>query len=292
MSQLPCEQVPGVIHRAIGDLVVTAVSDGYIGGAENVLINVEKQLAEEILKDNFRYPPVVEVNAFLVRSRSGAALIDCGAGVLMGRSAGRLPANLAAAGISVDEIDAVLLTHIHPDHCGGLADRDTGEALFPNAELFVNTAEHAHWFDDAEMARADERERAMFFTSARAQLAPYSNRMRFIENGEAFPGIFAEVFPGHTPGHTTYTVSSGDESLFIWGDAVHVPELQVAQPEVGVMFDLDAAEAEISRRKIFEKAFSERLLVAGMHLGFPGFYHLIGGRGSYRLQSAPWAHKL
>ena len=100
-----------------------------------------------------------------------------------------------------------------------------------------------------------------------------------------FPGVTAIPRPGHTPGHTTFMVSSGKEQLLIWGDTVHVPEVQTARPEVCMDFDTDKDAAAASRRKVFDMVATDRLLVTGMHLHFPGFAHLV--RRGHRLSADP-----
>ena len=168
---------------------------------------------------------------------------------------------------------------MHPDHSAGLTDMATGKRNYPNAELVVHENEPKHWFDDAKMAGATERAKKLYFQAAREQTLPYKDRWRLFKQGEVFPGVTAIPRPGHTPGHTTFMVSSGKEQLLIWGDTVHVPEVQTARPEVCMEFDTDADAAAASRRKVFDMVATDRLLVTGMHLHFPGFAHLVR-RGS------------
>ena len=112
--------------------------------------------------------------------------------------------------------------------------------------------------------------------------------MRTFEKGEVFPGVTAIPAPGHTPGHTTYMVSSGQHQLLIWGDTVHVPEVQTARPEVCMAFDSDIAAAEATRRRVFDMVATDKLLVSGMHLHFPGFTRLVKRGTGYQLIPAAW----
>ena len=287
----PNRQVAGVYHRRIGDIVVTALSDGYVD-APYAAMRIAEADAEQILAREFRRaPPRISVNCFAVYSGGRLALIETGSGTSMGPTLGWLPRNLATAGIEVDEIDTVLLTHMHPDHSNGLVG-DAGEIHFPAAELCVHEDEVAHWHDDARMAQATERQRIRYFEAARRQFAPYRDRVRTFRKGEVFPGITAIPIPGHTPGHTAFVVESGHAALLIWGDTVHVPEIQVARPEVTMEFDTDPSAAAAARRRIFDMAASERLLVAGMHLHFPAFGRLAKRGDGYALVPEAWAFEL
>jgi glyoxylase-like metal-dependent hydrolase (beta-lactamase superfamily II) len=293
MVKVPQQQVPGVFHRRVGEIVVTALSDGFLDGGLDVLRNISEDEARQILTDNFRPSRRTPVNAFLIYSAGRLALMETGSGNYLLPTAGKLLGNLAAAGVDPADIETVLLTHMHPDHSAGLTDMTTGRRNFPNAELVMHENEPAHWFDDAKMARATERHKRLYFGAGREQVTPYKDRWRlFKSEGEVFPGVTAIPRTGHTPGHTTYLIGSGSEHLLIWGDTVHVPEVQTARPEVCMEFDTDRDAAAASRRKVFDMAVADRLLVTGMHLNFPGFAHLVRNGTGYRLIPAAWEQTL
>ncbi len=272
-SKTPSGQIPGVYRRRIGDIVVTAISDGYLDAFYDFMRNIEPQDAERILKDTYRpAPPRVSINSFVVHSAGRMALVDTGSGNSMGPTLGHMPTHLAAADIDTKAIDTILLTHMHPDHSNGLTD-DNGVAKFPYVELVVSERDVDHWHDDTAMARATERQKMRFFQSAREQIKPYQKRRRDAR-GEVFPGVTAMPLPGHTPGHTGYLIASKGEQLLIWGDIVHIPDIQTRRPDVFMEPDTDGQAAIATRKRTFDMVATDRLLVAGMHMHFPGFLNL------------------
>lgn len=289
MIQVPNAQIPGVYHRRIGDIVITALSDGYLDGTVEVMQNIAPAEATRMLEDRFRPGRRTSVNCYLVYSAGRLALIETGSGDYLLPTAGKLQQNLKAAGVDPADIEAVILTHMHPDHSAGLTDPKTGAKFFPNAELVVHENEPRHWQDDGAMSRADERARKLYFECAREQMAPYHNQMRtFSGPTEVFPGVTSVRLHGHTPGHSGYMIASGGKSLLIWGDIIHVPEVQVPRPEVTMAFDTDPNAAAATRRRIFDQVTKDRQLIAGMHVHFPGFAHLVNEGGRYLMVPEPW----
>jgi glyoxylase-like metal-dependent hydrolase (beta-lactamase superfamily II) len=282
-------QVAGVHHRRVGDIAVTALNDGHQDVSMATVLGIAPGEAAAMLRAAFRpVPRRTAVNAFLIRSGGRVALVDAGCGPAK-PTVGFLAPNLAAAGVAPAEVDTLLMTHLHPDHWGGLTDAD-GRACFPAAELRLHEQEHRYWFDDAAMARVeDPARRKLFFLGARDSLSPYRDRTTFFTEGEVFPGVTAVPLPGHTPGHTGFLVSSGGESLLIWGDIVHVPELQVPRPEVVMAVDVDTTQAEATRRRLFDRVAADRMAVAGMHLHFPAFAHLAREGAAHRLVPDAWS---
>ncbi|HJS87703.1 MAG TPA: MBL fold metallo-hydrolase [Acetobacteraceae bacterium] len=289
MAVVPTQQIPGVYHRRIGDIVVTALSDGFLDGTVEVLQNITPDEARRMLADAFRPGRRTSVNCFAIHTAGRLALVDTGSGDYLAPTVGKLQRNLAAAGIDPAAVEAILLTHMHPDHSAGLTDPASGKRLFPNAEVVVHENEPRHWDDDAAMARASERERMLYFQCAREQIAPYRDRLRPFNAGrEVFPGVTSVPLNGHTPGHSGYMVQSGDEALLIWGDIIHVPEIQVPRPEVTIEFDTDPQAAAEARRRTFARVATDRLLIAGMHVHFPGFAHVVRHGDGYALLPEPW----
>lgn len=253
----------------VGDLTITAVSDGYLHASFDFLANIDPADASRMQEDaGIKDLTSIHINCYLVCGGGRTVLIDAGAGGFK-QWGGRLKANLLLAGIQPSEIDAILLTHAHPDHVGGLMDA-SGEAVFPDAELIAHHREVAFWQDDGNMSRAPERARGNFLV-ARQAFDGYRDRLRTFEGGEVLPGITAMPLPGHTAGHTGYRLDSGDKSLLVWGDIVHFPQIQIPRPDVSIAFDQDAHLSAETRARLLDCVTAEQLLIAGMHLGEPGF---------------------
>jgi glyoxylase-like metal-dependent hydrolase (beta-lactamase superfamily II) len=288
MSNVPTAQIPGVYHRRFGDIIVTAISDGYLDAVYEFIRGIEPAEAETILKVAHRpAPPRVSINTFVIHSAGRKALVDTGSQNSMGPTLGHMPKHLAAAGIDPKEIDTILLTHMHPDHSNGLTDAN-GKAIYPHVELVVAERDVNHWFDDAAMAKATERQQMRFFRWAREQIAPYQNQRRE-PVGEVFPGVTAVPLYGHTPGHTGYLVSSKGEQLLIWGDIVHMPDIQTQRPDVYMEPDVDGQAAIATRKRTMDMVATDRLLAAGMHMHFPGFLNLNKRpNGGYELIPEIW----
>jgi glyoxylase-like metal-dependent hydrolase (beta-lactamase superfamily II) len=291
MKSSPKDQVAGIYRRQVGDIVVTALNDGYIEADPAVLLNISPEEARRLLAAALEPSrPRITVNAFAVHSAGRVALIEAGSGSTLGPTLGRLYGNLAAAGIAVADIDTVLLTHMHPDHSNGLTDAE-GAPIFANATLRLHRQELAYWLDDTAYARATERGR-WYFETARAQVPAYRDRLETFVQGAVFPGVSAMPIPGHTPGHTAYVISSAGQSLMIWGDIVHVPEVQIRRPQTGIAFDVDPDAAVATRMRVLDMVASDRLLIAGMHTHFPAFAHIARNGPGYELIPENWSSEL
>lgn len=265
--------------QQIGDLTITAVSDGYLHASFDFLANIDPVDAARMQENaGITDHTSIHINCYLVRRGGRTVLIDAGAGGFK-QWGGRLKTNLLLAGVQPSEIDAILLTHAHPDHVGGLMDA-SGEAVFPNAELVAHHREVAFWQDDGNLSRAPERARGNFLV-ARQAFDGYRDRLRTFEGGEVLPGITAMSLPGHTAGHTGYRLDSDGKGLLVWGDIVHFPQIQVPRPDVSIAFDQDAHLAAETRTRLLDCVTAEQLLIAGMHLGEPGFARIKRNKLAY-----------
>jgi glyoxylase-like metal-dependent hydrolase (beta-lactamase superfamily II) len=282
------KQVPGIFHRRVGDILVTALHDGHQDAPVSSMDGIGAEEATALLAASFRPARRTAVNAFLIRHGSRIALVDAGLGQGVRPTVGFVAQHLAEAGVAAAAVDTLLMTHLHRDHWGGIAD-SAGNAAFANATLHVHADELAHWDSDEAMMRLpDPAQRQAVFIETRNRLRPYRDRMAPFTQGEVFPGVTAVPLPGHTPGHTGFMVASGGKSLLIWGDIVHVPEVQIARPEVTMKVDTDPALAIATRRRILDQVATDRLAIAGMHLHFPAFAHVAREGSGYRLVPDAW----
>lgn len=273
---------------AIGDVRVTALSDGPFRLGPDQLSGIDAAGYAEAMEARFLDPDTwrAAVNGFLIESGDTRMLVDAGSGGALGPDLGQLMSNLGAVGVAPGDITTFLATHLHVDHVGG-AVTDDGSAVFPNAEFVVSRAERDFWSDDGNMTE-DNR---TFFEAARAALTAYEDRLRLFEgDGDIAAGVSSVFLPGHTPGHSGYMISSGDASLLIWADIFHVAPVQMVHPEVTISFDVNPEEAVATRRRILDRVATDRTLVAGSHMDFPGLGHMRRAGTGYDLIDAPYPY--
>ncbi len=270
-------QAPGFYRTALGDFEVTALSDGtHPFPIDTVIQGVSKADIAHDLDREFLQPPVQgSINAFLINTGAKLVLIDTGAGVLYGDCCGKVMANLRASGYKPEDVDEVLLTHLHKDHVGGIV--ANGAMAFPNAIVRTSQAEADYWLDPANKAKAPAF-LASFFDAARASVAPYvaAGRFKPFSGNDVLiePGIHARIEPGHTPGHSVYVIESASQRMLVWGDIVHVAAIQLQNPAASVEYDSDAGAAQRARRDMLDLAAGQRDLVAAAHIAFPGLGHI------------------
>lgn len=253
----------------LGDYTVTAFSDGVFQTTIDVMIGADKEALQRVSGKQLGEPVYLSVNAYLVEGRGVRALVDAGSGDTMGPALGLLPENLRAAGVPLDSITHVLMTHIHPDHSNGLID-GAGKAWFPNAEIVVQEDEIKFWVD-RDLSQAAHERQARNMTNAKKSFAPYAKQTTRIGDGEFLPGIIAMKSPGHTPGHNCWTIEGGGDSLIVWGDTIHMSFMQLARPDIAWGYDFDPAMSVESRLRLLDQVAADHTRVAGMHLDFPGY---------------------
>jgi glyoxylase-like metal-dependent hydrolase (beta-lactamase superfamily II) len=264
-------QAPGYYRMMLGDFEVTAISDGTVKLPVKDLLNAPAAKVDAALKKNFiSYPVETSVNAYLINTGSKLVLVDTGAAGLFGPTLGNLLSNLKAAGYQPEQVDEIYITHMHPDHVGGLMN---GNALaFPNATLRIDKADTDFWLDEAKM-KAAPKDAQGFFQGAMASVNPYvaAGKLKTFEGGtELVPGIKAMATHGHTAGHTVYAVESKGAKLMLWGDLMHVAAVQFDDPSVTIKFDTETKAAAKERIKAYADAAKNGYLVGSSHLAFPG----------------------
>jgi len=282
-------QAPGFYKGFLGTFEVTALSDGTASRHLDEILSNPGLVREELNADQQTEPVAVSINAYLINTGSHLVLIDTGAGELFGAASGLLISNLKAAGYQPEQIDTILLTHIHGDHSGGLC--LGGVRQFPNATVYVDKRDLEYFVTRKD--RTDDSETLQRqLKQSRATVGPYlkTRKIAFIkENSHVIAGITTISQPGHTPGHTAYLVQNSGHALLVWGDIIHSSEVQFAHPEVTVAYDTAPSEAAEARLRQLQFAASKGMIVASAHISFPGLGHVRKVGAVYRWLPIPYS---
>ncbi len=262
-----------VFTYRVGTIEVALLSEGQQTGKSNILIGATPEMLQRYTTDGTFSNAT---NAFLIRTPEKTILADTG----YGRN---LFDNMQSFGITAKQINAVLITHMHGDHIGGLL-RD-GKVVFPDAEIYLPKPEYDYWMSDEAMNRVPENRRGGF-SNARAVISAYRDKLRLFLPEELgttvvplLSGIRGIAAYGHTPGHTMYLVESGKDKLLIWGDLTHAMAVQMPCPQVAVTYDVNPEQAVVSRQKTLEYVSKNKIPVAGMHVPYPGMGSVTKGSG-------------
>jgi glyoxylase-like metal-dependent hydrolase (beta-lactamase superfamily II) len=265
----------------LGDIEVTTLLDGAMQGTNAGIANFfPDSTPAEILPLRERAFAIEAglhqpVGAYLLNTGRNLAMIDCGGHSSFIPTTGQTLAALRASGYTPEQVDTVILTHIHPEHALGLS-YDGTTRNFPNAEIIVTQIDHAFWTDPAMESRVPQGQR--FIEAARRAIRPYGGRIRTVEMREGLeviPGVFLMPAPGHTPGHVSYRFTSQNQSMLIWGDIAHQMVIQLAKPRWRVGVDVDPAMGIESRLRTLDMLAAERILMGGVHVPWPGFGRII-----------------
>lgn len=288
-------EVPGIYRYRIGSFEVTALYDGiwYRPITDKFIRNapfaeVENALAAAFMPADKLATPFTTL---IVNTGKRLILIDTGTGGQIAPSAGALRANLAAAGIDAKAIDVIAISHFHPDHINGIKDKDD-DLIFPNAEIMVADDEWSFWMDDANLNAAPSDLKSAFRNQRRIFSSIAKTVTRFTPGAEIASGIVALAAPGHTPGHTVFAIYSGDQSLLVLGDTAQHPAVFARHPDWQAAFDIDGDAAVATRKKLFERAASDRMLVTGYHFPFPACGHLIKTASGFEHVPVEWQPNL
>ncbi|MER7443456.1 MBL fold metallo-hydrolase [Micromonospora avicenniae] len=277
-------QAPGFQRFRIGNRLITALYDGYVPILAADLRGIPAEQVRARLADahlDAEGDSYTAVIAFLVEEEGRYVLVDTGSGTTLGPNTGHLLDSLSAAGVTPDDIDHILITHLHPDHSGGLVTAD-GDAVYPRATVHVASDDVGYWLDRDRTGRAEGVQREIHQAAA-TSLAPYqrAGRLDTFDTAAVLPGVRALHQHGHTAGHTGYLFGEETETILFWGDIVHSHTVQLPHPQVSIAIDNEPDLAVRARSNVFELVTEHRWWVAAAHLPFPGVGHLRRADGAY-----------
>jgi glyoxylase-like metal-dependent hydrolase (beta-lactamase superfamily II) len=289
-------EAPLFQRRMVGEIEVIALMDGAIQRPPTMMPGYDEGKASAAARLAHRPHSstmmTLGINAFVIRTDDRVIAVDTGSPAGLAPTLGKWHSSLNAAGIGTDEVDTVFLTHLHPDHVGGMTDLQSGLARLPNAHIIASETDWAFTLDDS-IYRSALKDVQGGFDISRAMIAPYEMRKTLIKPGtEIVPGLTSVALPGHTPGHMGLRVSSNNESLLLWGDLLIAPAYQFTNPDWAFALDNDQTAAAETRRRILDTVAADGLMVAGSHLDFPGFGFVERAEQGYRFIAAPWDYRI
>ena len=285
-------QAPYFYRFKLGSAECTVVTDGQLplGDPNASFVNITKDEIKRELVDNFlpTNNAVLEQNVLVVNFGDRVVLFDTGMGTdtLFGKTTGQLQASLKVAGIAPADVDAVVMSHAHIDHCGGLV-ADDGTLRFPNARYFIGEPDFAYWTDDGKIP-ANYPARPHFLDQARKNLLPVKDRTTFFKNEqEILPGVTALSAPGHTVSHTVFMINSGNSKLCYIGDLAHHPVLLLEHPRTQFAYDTDPAQSAESRVRMMDMFAANRIPILAYHFAWPGVGHVAKAGEGFRYFPLP-----
>jgi glyoxylase-like metal-dependent hydrolase (beta-lactamase superfamily II) len=295
-APLAGKQTNGWYRMKVGTVEVTVISEGARTSPlpENFVRNKSRDevvaalQAAYISADQFMLP----FNSVVVNTGSKLVAIDTGFGpgalATSNGSMGQGQANLAASGIDIKNIDAVVISHFHGDHINGLV--TDGKPSYPNAEVMVPAPEWDFWMDDGNMSRAPASGPVRnTFENVRRIFGSIADKVTRYEAGkEVAPGITTIPTAGHTPGHASFIVASGSGKLIVQADVTGNPAINLRNPGWHTAADMDGPMAEATRRKLYDMAATEKMPISGYHYAFPALGYAEKDGDRYRLVPVNW----
>jgi glyoxylase-like metal-dependent hydrolase (beta-lactamase superfamily II) len=277
-------------HRFnLGEAEVTVVSDGPLplGDPSENFVGVPKEVVQQMLTDNFLRTDnvILEQNSPIVNTGDKLILFDTGMGTAkpFGPTTGRQQKSMAEAGIKPSDIDAVVLSHAHIDHIGGIVGADD-KPLFPNAQYYIAQSDFDFWTDESKLGG----DLKAFVAHARKNLLPVRDRLVFFKDGQEFlPGVQAIAAPGHTVGHTIFMVTSAGKSFAFLGDLSHHQVLLIEKPRMEFAYDTDPKQAASTRVRLLEMLAANKTPVMSYHFAWPGYGHVVKAGDGFRYIAEP-----
>ncbi|MDQ0560215.1 glyoxylase-like metal-dependent hydrolase (beta-lactamase superfamily II) [Rhizobium mesoamericanum] len=279
--------VTPVAQIRIGRFTVTALTDGYADMPYDYFPGRSAPEVERAATAQFTARPSgvrFLFNQYLVEDGERRILIDAGAAGSIGQT-GQLPQALAALGLQPDKIDAVIVTHMHQDHMGGLV--LGGKNNYPGAELYIDRRDITHWTDPAKRNGAPDYLQTSF-RMAQEVVRLYPRLQAIDGEREIMRGVSIVDLTGHTPGHIGVRVEDGGKSMIMVSDMIF-PVVHPAATDVFFLFEQDRDAAKAMRDRFFPRAASEGALIAATHMPFPGLGRVVADHGEMRWQVADWA---
>ncbi len=204
-----------------------------------------------------------QIAAFLVKFGGYEILFDAGL------KDGHISAELIKNGVKPEDLKTILITHLHPDHFGGLVN-DENKAAFPNAEVYISKPECNYWVNEVKNEAVIN------------ALKLYEGRVKFFDFGdEVVEGVKAIDTVGHTPGHTSFLIENEGEKFLVVGDIMHFVDIQLPEPDVAVVYDVDPVKAVQSRKFILDYAAQKNIPIAGMHIKNSGIINVKKNKTGY-----------
>jgi glyoxylase-like metal-dependent hydrolase (beta-lactamase superfamily II) len=285
-------QAPYFYRFKLGSAECTVVSDGQLplGDPNAAFLKIDKAEITRELTDNFlpANNAVLEQNVLVVNFGDRVVLFDTGMGrdALFGNGTGKLQTTLRQANIDPASVDAVVMSHAHIDHCGGLVGVE-GKRNFPNAQYFIGEADFNYWTDDSKIP-SNYPARPHFLDQARNNLLPVKDAIHFYkDNEQIIPGVTALSAPGHTVSHTIFMIESGGKQLCYIGDLAHHPVLLLERPRTQFAFDTDPVMSAESRVRMLTMLSTNRIPLLAYHFAWPGIGHVSKNGEGFRYFAAP-----